>query len=89
MADGRWYIADIITHMKVMLSLPPESVLQLDELARERDSTRSELVRGLADAEATRQRLERSRRIKHLLEHPVSRGDGTTEFLRAERHRDG
>ncbi len=74
--------------MKVMLSLPLESVAQLDELAHAQQTTRSELVRRLAEDAAALQRAQRSERLKELLSNPVSRGGGATELIRADRHRD-
>jgi metal-responsive CopG/Arc/MetJ family transcriptional regulator len=50
--------------MKVMLSLPAEAVAQLDDLAHARHTTRSELVRRLADEAATVERTQRSKRLK-------------------------
>jgi len=74
--------------MKVMLSLPPEAVAQLDDLAHAQRTTRSELVRRLAEDAAALERVRRSNRLKELLSNPVSRGGGATGFVRADRHRD-
>jgi metal-responsive CopG/Arc/MetJ family transcriptional regulator len=74
--------------MKVMLSLPPEAVAQLDDLAHAQGTTRSELVRRLAEDAAVLERARRSERLKELLSDPASRGGGATEFVRAARHRD-
>lgn len=72
---------------KVMISLPDELLADLDRSARERGSTRSGLIRELAEGHLQRARGDRTRRIRELLSHAASHDGKAVEHIRADRSR--
>jgi metal-responsive CopG/Arc/MetJ family transcriptional regulator len=71
--------------MKVMLSLPEESIHQLDELARRDGTSRSAVVRRLAEAAAVDQERRRKAELVRLYGSPVPRGGDAQEALKEHR----
>jgi metal-responsive CopG/Arc/MetJ family transcriptional regulator len=55
---------------KVMISLPPELLDRLDRYAREHGTSRSGLLRRLAERELAREQRSRDARVEELLGEP-------------------
>ena len=73
---------------KVMISLPDELLARLDARARERNTTRSGLLRVLAEQELAASRRSRSTEIASLLDAPRSYGGrGAAEVRRLRESR--
>jgi metal-responsive CopG/Arc/MetJ family transcriptional regulator len=72
---------------KVMISLPDDLLADLDRSAKERGSTRSGLIRELAEDHVRRARGEKTRRIRELLSHAAPHDGKAVEHIRADRSR--
>lgn len=72
---------------KVMISLPDDLLAALDRSAREQGSTRSGLIRELAQEHLRRRDGERTRRIRHLLSQAKDYDGKAVEYVRADRRR--
>jgi metal-responsive CopG/Arc/MetJ family transcriptional regulator len=70
---------------KVMVSLPDELLARLDEHARTRGTTRSGLLRELAERELTIQSDGRRRRIARVLAAAGSHGGRSAQHVREQR----
>lgn len=66
-----------------MVSMPDELLQALDARARERGTTRSGLLQELTEREVSAQAEARRRRIKDILDEPVShRGRDSAAYVR-------
>lgn len=72
---------------KVMISLPDELLAALDRSAKERGSTRSGLIRALAEDHLRHARGEKTRRIRELLSYAAPHDGKAVEHIRADRSR--
>lgn len=70
---------------KVMISLPRELLDRLDHHARDHGTSRSGLLRRLAERELARDQHARAARIDELLGEPGHYGGGAAEEVRALR----
>ncbi|MDN5571383.1 MAG: type II toxin-antitoxin system HicB family antitoxin [Propionibacteriaceae bacterium] len=76
---------------KVMISLPDDVLWALDAEAERRGTTRSGLLRTLAEGSLRRRTSRRAERMAAITAAScaVGRGGGVADLLRAERHRAG
>jgi metal-responsive CopG/Arc/MetJ family transcriptional regulator len=70
---------------KVMISLPPELVDRLDRYARERGTSRSGLLRELAERELARDNRSHLARVEELLGEPGRYGGRAAAEVRRMR----
>ena len=70
---------------KVMISLPDELLERLDAFARRTGTTRSGLLRELAERELANDAEERGKRVRALLANPGHHGGDSTRFVREMR----
>lgn len=70
---------------KVMLSLPQELLERLDRYARAQGTTRSGVLRGLAERELARDNHGRLARVEELLGEPGHYGGGGASEIRRMR----
>jgi metal-responsive CopG/Arc/MetJ family transcriptional regulator len=70
---------------KVMISIPDELLDRVDAYARRQQTTRSGLLRVLAERELATDADVRRRRISELLDAPGSFDGRATEHIREER----
>jgi metal-responsive CopG/Arc/MetJ family transcriptional regulator len=70
---------------KVMVSLPDELLARLDEQARRRGTSRSGLLRELAERELLANGVERRRLIAQLLEAAAPHGGTSVREVREQR----
>jgi metal-responsive CopG/Arc/MetJ family transcriptional regulator len=70
---------------KVMISLPDELLGRLDDHARQRGTTRSGLLRELAERELRADRATRRRHIRKLLSTAVPHGGNAARHVREQR----
>jgi metal-responsive CopG/Arc/MetJ family transcriptional regulator len=70
---------------KVMISLPDELLERIDAYARSRGTTRSGLLRELAERELAADREARGKRIRELLANPQPHGGNSVEIIREMR----
>jgi metal-responsive CopG/Arc/MetJ family transcriptional regulator len=73
--------------MKVMASLPEETVRRLDELARRAGTSRSAVIRRLADDAADAGSRRRAAQIARLYGEPERRGSDALEAVKEARRR--
>lgn len=71
--------------MKVMVSLPEETVRRLDELARRAGTSRSALIRQLADEAASAGSRQRAAEVARLYGEPKHRGGDALEAVKQAR----
>jgi metal-responsive CopG/Arc/MetJ family transcriptional regulator len=71
--------------MKVMVSLPEETVRRLDELARRAGTSRSALIRQLADDAAEAGSRQRAAQVARLYGKPKRRGGDALEAVKQAR----
>jgi predicted DNA-binding protein len=82
---GRQYRYILRPVAKVMISLPDELLARLDEQARRRGTSRSGLLRELAERELLTDSVERRRRITRLLDGAASHGGQNVRQVREQR----
>jgi len=70
---------------KVMISLPDDLLERLDAFAKRTGTTRSGLLRELAEQKLANDSAERSKRIHELLANPGHHGGDTARLVREMR----
>ncbi|ADB48618.1 CopG family ribbon-helix-helix protein [Conexibacter woesei] len=73
---------------KVMISLPDDLLERFDTYAQRRRTTRSGLLRELAEHELAANSDARRRRVDELLANPGNYGGHGTRYVREDRNRD-